>query len=166
MRVGSAGTHLGQSLLLRERDGREDGPPPAVDLAREKRHAEFVRAAIDSALISAVHDVSDGGALVALAEMALAGGIGCDWSETHAPTAEFFGEDQATYLVTVDPGNLDAFAKLARAHAVETQWLGETGGDTIRLGLDGDVATIPLADLRRAHEGFFPKLMGADAALA
>ncbi|WCT72699.1 phosphoribosylformylglycinamidine synthase subunit PurL [Sphingomonas naphthae] len=165
MRVGRAATHLGQSLWLREVAGREDGTPPPVDLARERATGEFIRAAIAEGLVTAVHDVSDGGTLVALAEMALAGGIGCDWTDTHAPTAEFFGEDQGLYLVTVEAGDLDSFARLARAHRIETQWLGETGGDAIRIGLDGDVARVPLADLRVAHEGFFPALMGGGAAI-
>ena len=68
-------THLGQSIYLREILGREEGAPPPVDLAREKRHGDF-----DSMLLSArgqvtaVHDISDGGLAFALIEMALASG--------------------------------------------------------------------------------------------
>ena len=68
---------LGQSIWLRELHGREEGPPPPVDLAKERSHAEFVRQLVAEGKVSAVHDVSDGGLVVALAEMALAGGIGC-----------------------------------------------------------------------------------------
>src|SRR3954465_9714809 len=74
--IGGDGTHLGQSLWLREIEGLEEGPPPPVDLALERRHGEFIRAAIAKGLVSAVHDVADGGLLVAIAEMALAGSIG------------------------------------------------------------------------------------------
>ncbi|MFX8393380.1 AIR synthase-related protein, partial [Acinetobacter baumannii] len=72
--IGQSNGHLGQSLWLREIHGREDGTPPPVDLAAERRHGEFVRELIADGKVSAVHDVSDGGLLVALAEMALASG--------------------------------------------------------------------------------------------
>ena len=75
------GTHLGQSLYLREILGREDGPPPPVDLAHEKRVGDFVRGLIRDGLVTAVHDLSDGGLAVALAEMAMASGIGATVDE-------------------------------------------------------------------------------------
>jgi phosphoribosylformylglycinamidine (FGAM) synthase-like enzyme len=105
--------------------------------------------------VSAVHDVSDGGLLVAVAEMALAGGIGADVSSI-ADHRAAFGEDQARYVVTTaDP---DAIA----AEGVVIARIGTTGGDAITVA-DGAVS---LAALRAAHEAFFPSLMGADAALA
>ena len=74
--IGERRGHLGQSLWLREIHGREEGPPPPVDLAAERSAGEFVRAAIAGGAITACHDVSDGGLAVALAEMALAGNVG------------------------------------------------------------------------------------------
>ena len=74
--IGETRGWLGQSLYLREICGREEGAPPPVDLAAERRHGDFVRALIADGLVTAVHDVSDGGTLVALAEMAMASGIG------------------------------------------------------------------------------------------
>src|SRR3546814_4014838 len=73
---GSLGHHPGQSLWLRELHGREDGPPPPVDLAREKANGDLVRRLIAEGKVTAVHDVSDGGLLLEVAEMALAGNIG------------------------------------------------------------------------------------------
>ncbi len=74
--IGATTGWLGQSLWLREIAGREDGAPPPVDLAVEKANGDFVRQHILNGTIRACHDVSDGGVLVALAEMAMASGIG------------------------------------------------------------------------------------------
>ena len=71
--IGDTSGHLGASLYLREIEGREDGPPPPVDLAAERRNGDFVRGLIERRLVAACHDVSDGGLLVAIAEMAMAG---------------------------------------------------------------------------------------------
>ncbi len=95
------GTHLGQSLYLREILRREDGPPPPVDLAHEKLVGDFVRKLIRDGVATAVHDVSDGGLAVALAEMALASGIGATSLGliNQDPPPTFFGEDQGRYLL-------------------------------------------------------------------
>ena len=98
--------HLGQSIYLRDIHGRTDGPPPPVDLAHEKRVGDFVRRLIRSGVVTACHDISDGGLAVAVAEMAMASGIGADipGPVEMDPIPFLFGEDQGRYLVTV---NLD-----------------------------------------------------------
>jgi phosphoribosylformylglycinamidine synthase len=171
--VGFNHGHLGQSLWLRECHGREDGEAPPVNLGKERGRGLAIRDLIDHGTVSAVHDVSDGGLAVALAEMALAGGIGAaittkggvDHHDGMGPAALWFGEDQTRYIVVARPGqNIGEFVfddeEIGlRAHRA---LIGKTGGDA--LVLNG--TTIPLADLRAAHEGFFPALMGADGALA
>ncbi len=67
---------MGQSTWLNVCHGRQDGPVPKVDLAAERKHGEFVRKLVEMGRVTAVHDVSDGGILVAIAEMALAGNVG------------------------------------------------------------------------------------------
>ena len=74
--IGPCYPDMGQSLWLREIHGREDGEPPRVDLGDERFHAELIRQLIAEGAVTAVHDISDGGLLVAAAEMALAGNIG------------------------------------------------------------------------------------------
>ena len=74
--IGETQGWLGQSLYLRDICGREEGAPPPVDLVEERENGDFVRALIADGLVTAAHDVSDGGLLVALAEMAMASGIG------------------------------------------------------------------------------------------
>ncbi len=154
--------HLGQSIWLREIHGREEGPPPPVDLAAERRAGELVQSLIADGLVTAVHDCSDGGAAVALAEMALAGNIGVIVPvvpQIPNPAAILFGEDQGRYVVTTR----DAAAVRARATAANifSIPLGSTGGDA--MGFDmidrGDIQSIALDELRAVHEGFFPALM-------
>jgi phosphoribosylformylglycinamidine synthase len=146
--VGDAQGHLGQSLWLREIHGREDGMPPPVDLAKERANGDFVRGLIAEGKVTAVHDVSDGGLLVAVAEMALAGGIGATLDGI-ASAAAAFGEDQGRYVVTTR----DAAALEGTGVAVAR--IGTTGGSSLRCA----GAQLGLDDLRAVHEGFFPALM-------
>ena len=121
--IGETKGHLGQSLYLREIEGREEGAAPPVDLAAEKTNGDFVRGLIEQGRVDTVHDISDGGLLVALAEMALAGGIGAKSRQAGAAAiSPFFGEDQARYLVAV-PGReaasiLEQAAERACPHSV------------------------------------------------
>src|SRR4029450_11231023 len=101
--IGDTQGWLGQSIWLRGICGREDGAPPPVDLAVEKRNGDVVRGMIHAGTATAVHDLSDGGLLIALAEMAIAGKIGAriDAAPTSiVPHAWWFGEDQGRERVT------------------------------------------------------------------
>jgi phosphoribosylformylglycinamidine synthase len=153
---------LGASLYLRELCGREDGAPPPVDLAAERRNGEFVRAAIDAGLATACHDVSDGGLLVAVAEMALASGLGAELRPAPAGLPAhgwWFGEDQARYVVATR--DAAALARLAKQSGVELVELGRTGAEP-RLTLHGEVP-ISLGSLRAAHEAWLPRFMAGAA---
>lgn len=138
--LGQEGSHLGQSLWLREIAGREEGDAPAVDLELERQLGEQVRQLIASGTVSAVHDVSDGGLLVALTEMALAGKKGCTLSAM-MNTVQAFGEDQGRYVLTSAPG-------VVVPNAVA---IGLVGGTK--------VVEVELADLRAAHDSFFKEWM-------
>jgi phosphoribosylformylglycinamidine synthase len=165
--IGTRRGHLGQSLWLREIHGREDGPPPPVDLAAERSAGEFVRAAIGGGAITACHDVAGGGIAVALAEMALAGKVGAMINKLKPESeAALFAEDQGLYVATICDNCLLTF--LARAHAagVEVEAIGRTCGTRLIFELPAGDHAVSLADLRQAHEGFFPALMGSDSAPA
>ena len=160
--VGKRVGHLGQSLWLRECHGREDGPPPPVDLAAERLAGELIRDAIGDGMLSAVHDVSDGGVAVAIAEMALAGGVGAmlDRGQPYGPARTFFAEDQGVYIVTVHDNCLLDFLMRAEGRGVPAEAIGRTIAKRIVFETkDGD-HVVPLDALRSAHEGFFRKLMG------
>ena len=158
--------HLGQSLWLREIRGVERGAPPSVDLRRERECGEMVRALISRGLASAVHDVSDGGLMVAMAEMSLASGIGamldCDYSFGPG-SISLFGEGQGRYLVSALRDDFAAITSLATDKNVPASYLGRTGGTSVGIDQPGQqmgwAFSLPLADLRAAYEGFFPALM-------
>jgi phosphoribosylformylglycinamidine synthase len=156
----SWGTHLGQSAYLRDIHGRMDGPPPPVDLALEKQVGDFVRALIREGVVTACHDLSDGGLAVALAEMAMASGIGAEIDVPNEWDAVkvFFGEDQGRYLVTLpfDDDLLTATIDRARAAGVRVPCIGRTGGMSLKLG---KARAISVEDLRQVHEAWFPTYM-------
>ncbi|MBI1776670.1 MAG: phosphoribosylformylglycinamidine synthase subunit PurL [Proteobacteria bacterium] len=155
--MGETRGWLGQSLYLRDVARKEEGAPPPVDLVAERRNGDFVRTLIAQSSISACHDLSDGGLLVGLAEMALAGNIGATLAASPADVpshAFFFGEDQARYLVTTDDAK--AVMALAETAGVPACVLGTTGGLALTAA-GGDA--ISLAELRRAHEDWLPGYM-------
>jgi len=158
------GTHLGQSVYLRELFGRRDGTPPPVDLEHERKVGDLVRILIRDGVATAVHDLSDGGLAVGLAEMAMASGIGATVNQLDGgdPIPLFFGEDQGRYLVTMSRDNLEKFFEEVYPYAgVFTPWIGNTGGTTLTLG---EARPLPIADLRAAHEGWFPEFMRGEIA--
>src|SRR5882672_5851794 len=129
--LGETQGWLGQSLYLREICEREAGAPPPVDLAVERRNGDLVRALIGEGVVTAVHDLSDGGLLVALAEMAMAGYVGAklDAAPDDIPAhAYWFGEDQARYIVTVPAAKVKAVLDRARDASVLVSEIGTTGG--------------------------------------
>jgi phosphoribosylformylglycinamidine synthase subunit PurL len=152
--VGKKGSHLGQSIYLSEILGREEGPPPPVDLALEKKNGDFVRHLIINGQVSAVHDISDGGLASAVIEMALAGNLGAELStDSHT---ELFGEDQARYVLTCPPKEVAKVITQAHVKGVDIIRIGDvsSSGD---INFGGDAVT--LTDLRDAHEGWFPEFM-------
>lgn len=169
--IGTPKGEIGQSLWLREVhgiEGREAGPPPSIDLDAERRTGDLVREAITAGHLTAVHDVSDGGIAVTVAEMALAGNIGAliQFPEQGEACRQLFAEDQGLYIATVEDTALMDFLANAHQAGVEVERIGRTAGTRLIFEREDGDFVVALDDLRRAHEGFFPALMGADAALA
>ncbi|MCX7296464.1 MAG: phosphoribosylformylglycinamidine synthase subunit PurL [Hyphomicrobiales bacterium] len=161
--VGETAGWLGQSIYLREICAREEGAPPPVDLIEERENGDFVRGLILDGTASAVHDLSDGGLLVALAEMAMASGIGAtlDVPPDDIPAhAYWFGEDQARYIVTVPAKKADAVLARARDASVLASRIGVTGGKA--LALHGERA-LSVASLSDKSEGWLPAYMAGEA---
>ncbi len=156
--IGETKGHLGQSLYLREIEGRETGSPPPVNLGAERRTGDFVRSLIEAGQITACHDLSDGGLLVALTEMALSGDLGARITLPDGvnATAFLFGEDQGRYLVTTS--DAAQIAAAARDTGVPALVLGTCSGREITVEGHGAIA---LADLRTVHESWMPAYMAA-----
>ncbi len=155
--IGETNGHLGCSLYLREIEGSEAGPPPPVRLAAERRNGDFVRGMIRAGHIVACHDLSDGGLLAAVAEMAMTGDRGAvlDPPPPGLPRNAFlFGEDQARYVIeTPDP---DRILEAAQAAGVPAHAVGTVGG--VALTLQG-AGAISVNALRAANEAWLPDYM-------
>lgn len=159
--LGRERGHLGQSLYQEIAAGKLEGAPPPIDLADEIKAGRLVRALIREGNVSAVHDTSDGGLLVAIAEMALAGNFGVELFpyEGKLPGhAVWFGEDQGRYVFCVDSMRAEEVLDRARLLALQARIIGRTGGNALMLkGED----PLPLNDLRVAHEAWLPDFMAA-----
>ena len=160
--LGGDGTHLGQSIYLRDCLGRADGPPPPVDLGQERRNGDFVRSAIHNGQVSACHDLSSGGMALALAEMCMAAksGVKIALAEDLAVHGQMFGEDQARYLIAVPQDMADFVCLNAEGAGVPFRKLGTVGGQRLVIESVLDVA---VTDLASAHEAWFPEFMDGKA---
>ncbi|HEY4921402.1 MAG TPA: phosphoribosylformylglycinamidine synthase subunit PurL [Xanthobacteraceae bacterium] len=155
--IGTTTGWLGQSLYLRDICGREEGAPPPVDLAAERRNGDFVRALIGEGIATAVHDVSDGGLAVSLAEMAMASGIGATVESAPPPAHAFwFGEDQGRYVITMAASRAAEIIARAERACVPARRLGTTGGDALTLGAERPILVKTLV---QDFEGWLPAYM-------
>jgi phosphoribosylformylglycinamidine synthase len=160
--IGETRGWLGQSLYLRDICGREEGAPPPVDLDAERKHGGAVRELIAKRLVNASHDLSDGGLLIALAEMAMASSLGARLDAAPLPSAYafWFGEDQARYVVTVKAADAQAVMASLRAQNIPVAKLGVVSGT--ELAIAGEAA-VSVADLNRRFESWLPDYMaGSD----
>ena len=133
------------------------GAAPPVDLGIEKKNGDFIRALIESGTLDTVHDISDGGITVALAEMAITSGIGAQivLPGTVAAIPFLFGEDQGLYLVAAPKAVAGKIVAEAVRRSIFALHLGVTGGAAIKLG----EAHVDVAALKRAHEAWLPGYM-------
>ena len=158
--IGRERGHLGQTIYQLTVTGKVEGAPPPVDLADEIKAGNLVRTLIREDKVRAVHDTSDGGLLVAVAEMALAGAIGVQLFpyEGKLPAhAAWFGEDQGRYVVEASPELAEEIIERARLLALPARVVGTVGGAALSLRNETALA---VADLRAAHESWFPQYMG------
>lgn len=159
MLIGCDGAHLGQTVYMRDILGETAGPPPEVDLTAERYNGDFVRSAINNGQVSSCHDISQGGLALALAEMCMAGGYGMeiDLTDVQMPLhGLLFGEDQARYVITVEEKMAQFLANNAADAGVQFRVLGNVGGDKLVVK---DVLALDVAEMKSAHENWFPDYM-------
>ena len=154
--IGKTLGHVECSLYEREvlKTESKKNPPP-VDLAQEKKNADFVQELIQRSVIKACHDVSDGGLLVALFEMCYRDlGFEVDLTELKSDVDDnnlFFGEDQARFIVVVDQSVAESFAKKVKDAAIDVFKIGKVIKDRVKIvsssGAEGDTEIKELQEL-------------------
>ena len=145
--LGETTGHLGQSALLAGVFGRAEGDAPAVDLAAEKAHGDFIRA--NREMIKACTDLSDGGLALAAFELAEASDVGVTLDAADTPT--LFGEDQGRYLIACNFDQAEALMIAAGAAGLTITTVGKFGGSDVSFG----GASAPLADLSEIYRTSF-----------
>ena len=140
--------------------GHLGGVPPQVNLATEKVLAEFLVDLGRTGVLSAAHDLSDGGVAQACVEMALRNGIGANITTPEGvdPFVFLFSESTARAIITVDPEQLDMVAAAASALGVPVTFIGTVGESGQDLHFDG--IELSLGDLAAASEATLPALFG------
>jgi phosphoribosylformylglycinamidine synthase II len=155
--LGRTGAEFGGSAWAHVLHGHLGGRPPAPDLDAERRLAGLLAAAAAAGLLSAAHDLSDGGLAVALAESCLRGRVGCLVRLPGDPFTALFSESAGRAIVAVRPGAEASFDALCVAHGVPFSAIGQVGGD--ELVVEGCFA-IPLDELAAVHTRTLPALFG------
>ena len=145
---------LGASLLANHLGMADEFAPPPVDLEREERHGRFMQQAIEDGLLESSHDISDGGLMVSLAEMALRTGFGIELDMPDMKLDFAFGEDQARYVVSTS--NADALIAAARAANVSFMKIGKVIDKAILQINDNE--TISLDKMAETHEAVLPQI--------
>ncbi|GAB3287770.1 phosphoribosylformylglycinamidine synthase subunit PurL [Parasphingorhabdus pacifica] len=157
--LGETGEEFGGSEWARVAHDHLGGVPPKPDLAREKLLAEVLLAGSRDGMISAAHDLSEGGLAQALVETALIGECGARviLPEGADPFVWLFSESSARVLVAVPRSEELRFTEMCTARELPWTRVGvaDAGSESLEIQ---DVADIPLAELRRAWEGTLPAL--------
>jgi len=159
--LGATKDELGGSEYLRLVHGIEAGPPPAIDLDREKRVQDFCLEAIGAGLVRSAHDLSEGGLAVALAECAFHGrdGVGCDVDLGGALRADVlaFAESQSRIVLTCRGSKTNRLLEAAEKAGLDAAVLGRTGGRHIVLRCGGrDIIRVGVAEAFRRWKDSLP----------
>jgi phosphoribosylformylglycinamidine synthase II len=166
-------SEFGSSEYAKEILGALWGYPPELDLEKEAALQKAVIAVIQQGLVDSVHDCSDGGLAVALAEKAFVKGVGARVNlASDGLPAEFalFGEDASRILLSCDPVNLSRIQEIAGEHGIAVDVLGETIPERLEISVDGQVVvSAAVTDLDQAYESALesslrtdPELVAAD----
>jgi len=171
--INDVESEFGSSEYAKEILGELWGYPPNLDLEKEAALQKAVVELIQLCLVDSVHDCSDGGIAVTLAEKSFAKGVGaCVNLASNGLPAEFvlFGEDASRLVLSCDPANLARIQQIAEKYGIAADMLGETIAERLQILLDGQmVISAAVSDLRETYESALeanlrtdPELMAAD----
>jgi phosphoribosylformylglycinamidine synthase len=149
----------GGAAWLRLLHGIEQGAPPAVDLEAESRLAELLRVLASQGAVRAVHDLSEGGLGVALAEACFVHGLGAEIQVPGGPAA-LFSESQARALLACDPTRADRVLAQAEAAGVPVREIGSVGGGSLSVAFDGGRFALDVEELRAIWASALPRALG------
>jgi phosphoribosylformylglycinamidine synthase subunit PurL len=127
--VGKTFGHLCQSVFLDQIYSIKDGPPPVVNLVNEKNNGDAILKIIEKNLVNAVHDISSGGLIVALAEMVINSSYGLKINKPKNLSnifEYFYGEDQGRYIIEIDKENIDKVRKFLKDNNIFNEIIGFT----------------------------------------
>ncbi|MDC0426164.1 phosphoribosylformylglycinamidine synthase subunit PurL [Pelagibacteraceae bacterium] len=152
--VGDTKGHIHQSALCHDILYLRKGPPPSMNLQEEKKNSFFIRSVIEKKLAQSVHDVSDGGIALAIAEMCMAGTLGAKIS-TNLTGAErikyLFGEDQARYIIEIKNEDLKNLVQMAKEQEISMTQLGTTSLEQFAI----DEIKISVAEMIKLNNNWF-----------
>ncbi len=162
-------SEFGSSEYSREILGALWGYPPELDLEKEAALQKAVIELVQQGLVESVHDCSDGGLAVALAEKTFAKGMGARVNlASNGLPAEFvlFGEDASRIVLSCDPAKLSGIQQLADKYGIAADVLGETIPERLEISLDGNpVVSARVSDLSAAYESALEQALRTDPEL-
>ncbi|MEU1546021.1 phosphoribosylformylglycinamidine synthase subunit PurL [Nocardia sp. NPDC005745] len=160
--LGETRDEFGGSIWSQVEHDHLGGVPPKVDFAREQLLAEVLTAGSRDGMISAAHDLSEGGLAQAVVEAVLAGETGCRilLPEGEDPFVTLFSESAGRVLVAVPRSEETRFTRMCTARELPWVRIGVVDQGSDSLEVQGQFS-IPMDELRTAHEGTLPKLFGA-----
>jgi len=142
--IGKTFGHLDQSCFLKENYSIVNGSPPEVNFLNEKNNGEVLLKLIKQKLVLSSHDVSSGGLITAISEMAITSGLG---AKIHKPKKlanlfnYFFGEDQARYVVEINENNLSKAEKILKDNSIYFEKIGSTQKKSLEIEGEFNIAT-------------------------
>ena len=156
--LGQTNGYLGQSIYAKEILNNTSGLPPKIDLKSEKKIGDTVRDLININKIDTVHDVSDGGFLVALAEMSISGNIGVriNLDKENLNDKFLFGEDQGRYIISISDKQMSEITKIFNDREIFFQKVGKTCGKKLIIN---DNEEVEIEVLKNLHENWFNKYL-------
>jgi phosphoribosylformylglycinamidine synthase len=149
--VGPFAPSLAGSELEKLR-GRLSTELPPIDLARQAAALDAIRGAVRSGAVATAHDVSEGGLACAIAECAIAGGVGAQVEV--GDHVDLFGEGPGGVLLAGPRDDIESLAEALHPHGF--QLVGETGGDRVAVTAGVATLSVPVAAAQEAHGDSLP----------